>query len=242
MNKVHCKMKAFLISLITVCLIFFNISCGLDTVYVIDSPSDRVHDTSADNIDKFDAYFEFVTNEKPYEGINYLGTDVYYRIYGSSTVMASEIAAIDNASINDETGSKAATMMIDTYKYVSLEAIGYYGDDVLIPATGSNRHVYIRLEDSSPYEAAIKIDNNNIYGSETRVIPGRNTPEKTAFTFYNREPNTIPKDGDPDVKYSGANNTDWYVSLFAVGVAMDATYTKLYSNVKYLGSVKITVQ
>ena len=28
----------------------------------------------------------------------------------------------------------------------------------------------------------------------------------------------------------------------AVGVAMDATYTKLYSNVKYLGSVKISVQ
>ena len=241
MNKVHCKMKAFLISLITVCLIFFNISCGLDTVYVIDSPSDRVHDTSADNIDKFDAYFEFVTNEREYEGINYLGTDVYYRIYGSSTVMASEIAAIDNASINDETGSKAVAQL-ESCKYVSLEAIGYYDDDVLIPTEGKNRHVYIRLEDSSPYEAAIKIDNNNLYGSETRVIPGRNIPERTSFTFYSNDPKSIPKDGDPDVKYSGANNTDWYISMFAVGIAKDATYTSLHSNVKYLGSVKITVQ
>ena len=243
MNKVHCKMKVFLSSFLTVCLILFNVSCGLDTVYVIDSPGSCLHEPIYSSIFEEDKYFEFITTEKKYEGIKFLGTEVYYKIYRSSSTMTNEKNAIVNAAGNDDTSSKAASLMIENYKYQTLEASGYYDEDVLIPSAFENRKIYIRLDDSSPYEAVIKVDGENIYGSSSRVIPGRNTPEKTSFNFYSNDTKTVPKSDDPDVKISGTGvDNEWYVCMFAVGVAQDANYTNLYSNILYLGSVKLNVK
>ena len=109
MNKVHCRIKRFVLSLITVCLILFNTSCGLDTVYVIDAPGTVINEPLYSSAFEEDKYFEFITNERAYEGINYLGTDVYYKIYRSSTTMENEKNSIIAASKNDDTGSKASS-------------------------------------------------------------------------------------------------------------------------------------
>ncbi len=236
-------MKVFLISFIMVCLILFNTGCGLDTIYVIDSPGSNVHEPLYSSIFVEDKYFEFVTSEKKYEGINFLGTDVYYKIYRNATTMNNEKSSIVSASNNNDTSSKSASLLIETYKYQALEAYGHSGEAVLIPADGRSKRIYIRLDDSSPYEACILVDGENIYGSSTRVLPGRNIPDDSTFNFLLSDPKSIPKSDDPDVKYSGTgDDSEWYVCMFAVGVAQDSNYTNLYSNVMYLGSVTLNVK
>ncbi len=236
-------MKAFLISFIMVCLIIFNTACGLDTIYVIDSPGSNVHEPIYSSIFEEDKYFEFITSEKKYEGINFLGTDVYYKIYRNATTMNNERSLISSASNSNDTSSKSASLLIETYKYQPLQAYGHTVETALIPSTGQNKRIHIRLDDSSPYEACILVDGENIYGSSERVIPGRNTPESHSFNFSLTIPDSIPKSDDPDVKYTGTGvDTEWYVCMFAVGVAQDSNYTNLYSNVMYLGSVMLQVK
>lgn len=242
MNKVHCKIQYFLISVFTVCLFLFNSGCGLETFYVIESPNTTVHEPLYSSIFEEDKYFEFITNERKYEGINFIGTDVYYKIYRNASVMETESQSIKTTSINDDSSSKAANQMIESYHFQALKATGY-DEEVLIPYANSNRHVYIRLDDSSPYVAELLVDDSNIYGSSSRVLPARNTPERTSFNFQRAVPKSIPKSDDSDVKYSGTGNeNEWYVCMFAVGVAQDANYANVYSNVLYLGSVKLEVK
>ena len=242
MNKVHCKIQYFLISVFTVCLFLFNSGCGLETFYVIEAPNTTVHEPLYSSIFEEDKYFEFITNERKYEGINYIGTDVYYKIYRNSSVMDTESQSIKTTSINDDSSSKAATQMIETYHYQPLKAMGY-DEEILVPYANSNRRVYIRLDDSSPYRAEILVDGSAIYSSSSRVLPCRNTPERTSFNFQKSVPDSIPKSDDADVKYSGTGNeNEWYVCMFAVGVAQDSNYANVYSNVLYLGSVKLEVK
>ena len=242
MNKAYCKIKFFLITLLTVCLITFNAGCGLDTVYVIDAPDTIIHEPDYNNMTLHEAYFEFITNERKYEGINFLGTDVYYKIYRNSSVMENERKIINSAALNDSSSSRSADLLISNYKYYSLEADGYYSSDVLIPFENSNRNVKIRLSDSYPDMAEILVNNENIYGASLRVLPVRNVPERVSFNFTKDDPKTIPKSDDVDVKYNGnGTDTEWYVCMFAVGVAQDANYVPVYSNALYLGSVKIDV-
>lgn len=243
MKKACCKIKVFLVTLFTVCLIFFNASCGLDQIYVIDEPGSIVHEPVYTSIFTEDKYFEFITSERKYEGIKFLGTEVYYKIYRNSTVMENERKSVISASLNDSSTSKAADQLISSYKYKSLEAAGYYSESVLIPSEGKNRKIRIRLDDISPYEAGIYVDDENIYGSSSRVIPVRNVPERVSFNFTAADPNSVPKSDDEDVKYSGTgSDTEWYVCMFAVSVAQDVNYVPVYSNVLYLGSVKLDVK
>ncbi len=242
MNKAYCKIKFFLITLLTVCLITFNAGCGLDTVYVIDAPGTIIHEPVYTSIFPEDKYFEFITNERKYEGINFLGTEIYYKIYRNSSVMENERKIINSAALSDSSSSRSADLLISNYKYYSLEADGYYSSDVLIPFENDNRRVLIRLDDISPYEAGIFINGENIYGASSRVLPVRNVPERVSFNFTKDDPKTIPKSDDVDVKYNGnGTDTEWYVCMFAVGVAQDANYVPVYSNALYLGSVKIDV-
>ena len=82
MNKAFCKKRVFLSFLLTGCLILFNLSCGLDTFYVIDAPHHNEHIPEWDNPDiATDSYFEFWTVDKDYDSVKFLGTDVYYKIY-----------------------------------------------------------------------------------------------------------------------------------------------------------------
>ena len=128
MNKVHCKIQYFLISVFTVCLFLFNSSCGLETFYVIESPNTTVHEPLYSSIFEEDKYFEFITNERKYEGINFIGTDVYYKIYRNASVMETESQSIKTTSINDDSSSKAANQMIESYHFQALKATGYDED------------------------------------------------------------------------------------------------------------------
>lgn len=249
MNKT-CRLKNNKFSFLCfACLILFNLpffsACGLDTYYVINPPATIVHEPVYSSIDVSSHYFEFYTSESVYSGIKFLGTDVYYKIYRNATKMETEYKNIVATATNVDTAANAPSRMIDTYKFKTLETNVLAGNSVLIPAAGSNRKIKIRLSDSSPYNAEILVNDANIYGSADRVLPIRNITSvygTPTFSFSQLPVNLRPKSDDPDVDYGSGNDNEWYVCMFAVAVAQDANYSQIYSNVLYLGSVKITVQ
>jgi len=246
MNKTHYK-KRIIQTVFILCLIFFNAGCGLDTYYVINPPSMVVHEPQYYDIDPGSSYFEFYTTESTYDDIKFLGTDVYYKIYRNTAVMENEYKNIISLAGNTETEAQAPSRMIDSYKYKTLEAYGFDSGEVLIPSVGVSRTVHVRLSDSSPYLSQILVSGTNAYGSADRVIPVRNIASSDgrvrSFSFKDLSSDLRPKKDDEDVNYSGSgSDSEWYIAMFAVSVAQDSNYTGIYSNVVFLGTVKISVQ
>ncbi len=245
MNKAYIKKENIFITFLIVCLILFNSACGLDTYYVIDPPTLVINEPIYSSIDPSSQYFEFYTTENDYEGIKFLGTEVYYKIYRNSARMESEYKTIVATANNTDTSSQAADKLIDTYKYKPLGAYGYYNQAVLLPSTGMSRLVHIRLSDFAPYQAQILVGGVNINNSPSPVIPVRNLARNgdNSFNFKNMDSSLRPNKDDEDVDYSGSGSDSiWYVAMFAVAVGQDATYSSINSNVLFLGSVTISAE
>ncbi len=239
MNKAFCRKRTIFSLLLTGCLILFNLSCGLDTFYVIESPTNVIHKPDCSSIDYSDNYFDFYTVDKEYDTVKFLGTDVYYKIYKSSARLNSEADDLITIANKSDSASAAAERMIQSYKFQPLRASGHAADSVLIPTVESNQRVVIRLNTYTLYPAQITID-----GGDNIGIPVRNLPTKPGFNFKSNVSDTIPKSEDVDVNTSGTSteNNIWFVSMFAVAIGQDATYSPVYSNVLYLGSVRIPVE
>ena len=244
MNKAFCKKRVFFSFLLTGCLILFNLSCGLDTFYVIDAPHQTVHIPEWNNPDiATDSYFEFYTVDKDYDSVKFLGTDVYYKIYKSSSTLESQVNDLVKLATESDTNT-SADKMIRTYLYKPLRGKGHENVNVLLPTTGSNQRVKIRLNNYTIYDAGIDVDGSHIYGSSSAVIPVRNLENNPTFQFKSSDSDSIPKSGDADVNSNGSSSSDsdWYIAMFAVAVGLDYTYTQVFSNVLYLGAVTITVE
>lgn len=244
MNKAFCKKRCIFSLILTVCLIFFNLSCGLDTFYELNAPDNVIHKPDCSSIDYTDNYFDFFSASKPDTGIpiKFIGTDVYYKIYKSSTRLNSEADDLISIANKSDSASATAERMIQSYKFQPLRASGHEDDNVLFPIKKENddgrHHVNIRLSTYTLYPAYITIDSGDSIG-----IPIRNLPKKTGFNFKTSLPDTIPESTDADVNTSGSSSdSDWYVSMFAVAVGQDSSYAPVYSNVLYLGSVRIPLE
>lgn len=246
MIKAFCRKGVFFSFILTGCLILFNVSCGLDTVYYLEAPNNTVHKPDCDSIDQTDSYFEFWTVDKNYDGLRFLGTEVYYKIYTDSSRLKSEAANLQSLSNSETSTSASAERMINTYGFKALQAEGYSDRSILIPASGSNQRIYIRLSDyGTEWPAKITVNGNNIYGSSSLVIPVRNISTRPSFNFQAiklTQPDKLPQSGDADLNTSGTATAadSWYISMFAVAVGQDSTYSHMYSNILYLGSVKIS--
>ena len=239
MNKAFCRKRTIFSLLLTGCLILFNLSCGLDTFYVIESPDNSWHTPSWDNRFYESNHFDFYTKDKDYDSIKFLGTEVYYKIYKSSTRLNTEVNDLITLADKSDSSSAAAERMIQSYRYQPLRASGHEGDNILFPTTGSNQFISIRLSTYQLYPAEITIDRNDSIG-----IPVRYLERKPSFNFRAADTNTIPKSDDVDVNTSGSSSEEnlWYVAMFAVAVGQDVNYSPIYSNILYLGSVQIPVE
>ncbi len=253
MNTIMTTMKRFFLSNIFLSCLFLFLGCGLDEYYVLDAPVSSLSTPSVTSANytfqtPFDsADFSFRTNE---EGINktytqadssfkFLGTAIYYKIYNNYSKMNSEISSL--SSLNTSTNeSAAASKMIETYKYVQL---GCKEGSVtpLISGTGNNKTVKIRLTNYQEFISKIYIDD------VAKFTPIRNK-DKEPFSFDFGRSNKdgdysddeLPKDGDSDVVYGDESSEGmWYVSLYAVAVGRDTTYTTYYSGLLHLGAVAI---
>lgn len=241
--------------LIFSCLLFFNYSCGLDTFPYLNEPRSTIHPPSPDSAYD-EAYFDFWTSDASNSGIpdiTFTGTDIYYKIFSDSSSLESECNRLQALAGDSSNSSQASTKLIESFK--PLRALNYKSSP-LIPAKNFNQRVYIRLtdyQDDSSYAARIvTIESNreeNLGNSDKLTIPMRsvNGDSDRSFNFgrgnekgraesYSYE--AIPNSSHPDTS-GQSSDSYWYVALFAVSTGVDTTYTNYYSNILYLGAVKI---
>ena len=243
------------VAVVTLC------SCGLDTIYTL-SPPTEVHTPTYIADDDNQKYFVFQTNEtsNSSEGdFTFDGTELYYKIYDNTSVMANADAAISSRNSSTDY-SAAASYMIDTLGYQRFKLSS--GSIIpLIKNTGTSRYVYIRLSDVNyntssseySYKKGICITGNpsiHEYDSSTSLMYGetpvfltRSVDSSYTFNFdgQDREKDRVPESGDSDVNYSSSKTESgvWYVNLYAVSVGRDQYFTTSYSQVLHLGSVSI---
>lgn len=249
MKKACNRIKYICLLSLVMCLFAFNISCGLDTFYIIEPPVSNIHQPIYNSIDASDRYFEFWTNESSdMEGFIFLGTEVYYKIYNSSSTMISEVNVLQTLSSDIDKSATAAEKMINPptnggYGYKALKIAGNDSVPLVAPAD-SNQRVYIRLSDYQAveeYSARVLVNGSYLNGSSAKTIPVRNNSDRNTFNFGRNGPkDKRPLTDDEDSKLSSSiSDTKYYISMFAVGVGRDSTYANIYSNILYLGSICI---
>lgn len=241
---------AYILFLFTAaCCLFVYTSCGLEVVVVVDEPTVTYNEPLYSNTDYSTYYCDFLTNETSSNnkelGDSFIGTEVYYKIYNSSSTLVSERSSIlaVNTSSN---GSSAATKMIETYTYQPLGSSPQNSGSVFVPQAGKNQRVYFRIVDNGEgedLEADIRIDK----ASENR-IPYRYSNDKS-FDFFDNDDSddtdkvdVEPESGDLDYKYSSTSSEidEYYIQFFAVSVAYDtSSLTRSYSLVLNLGSIPV---
>lgn len=244
MKKAYNIKRLFNTLFIVMCLCFFNLSCGLEVFYLIDSPYQG--DNFPDQNSQFqDRYFEFNTNENTeVEGLRIVGTDVYYKIYDDFNKLTSDVSYITNT---DNATSAKDKLNAGGKNFQTLK-VSNQKDNTLIPYSGSSQKVVIRLTDYQNielYSSRILVNDNNLYGSSEKQIPIRNlpvqenNPQLTGFNFgKTRVDMPSTDDGDASVSSSSSNGV-YYVAMFAVTVGYDAAFTNYFSEPTYLGCVKI---
>ena len=241
MKKAFRRKKLFIYILVK-CLLLINIGCGIDVFLMIDSPANVSNKPEFGNTEYKNDYFEFYTNETG--DTTFIGTSVYYKIYDSTSTLSTEVGSLTSIANDVENNYNAPYKLIDEdkYNYKQLLADGI-NSATLIPYTGKNRKVYIRLSDylgMEEYSAQIKVDDLPLNGEKT--IPLRDIATKSSFNFTGTsEYNKIPASDDVDTKFSSTSQSNdvWYVAMFAVAVGKDTNYTPVYSNILYLGAVTI---
>lgn len=220
---------------------FCFLSCGLDTFYVIEHPYSPTHiplfTTTTSTNDYENKYFEFVTNEANSENSIMKGTNVYYKIYESYSTMSSHVNAIQTLLDSTTSSASASERLIDSYGYNPLSYEGQT-DNMLIPKTGQNRKIYIRLTDYfTIYNSTIKI------GEQEKGSPLRQLSDNNKYTFnfgrdgdFDKEPSS--SDNDTNCS-SSTSNKIWYVAMYAIGEGLDEYFQKNYSEPVYLGNIVI---
>lgn len=240
MKKVYSTKRIFSFLFVCVYLFLFNISCGLDTFYVIEPPINTETKPMYDDDDYPNKTFIFFTRENNnIEGFDFTGTSIYYKIYDNSSKMIIEREALLRVANDDNTSANAPLLMIDNYKYKKLKIAGRSSDPIIPSnASVSSQKVELRLSDYQNTDFASKfiIDGTPI-GTPVRNVMGG---KQLTFNFgRNGEFDKKPAVDDIDCLIEDSSSTNFYVCLFAVGVGKDSAYTSYYSNILYLGDVKI---
>lgn len=223
-------------------------SCGLDVFYYIDPPHSPSHEplftTSTSSNDFAEKYFEFTTNE-PAKDESVIadimkGTNVYYKIYESYSTLSSQVSTIVSLAETSSTSATASEKLLSSpYSYKALLYSGQT-DSELIPYTGVDKRVYIRLtdySDLSQYVSTVSIE------SDSKGQPLRNLSDNSTYTFnFGRDGDNdkIPTSEDSDTTCSSSKSaTLWYVAMFAIAEGRDEYFSKVYSTPVYLGNIVI---
>lgn len=224
-------------------------SCGLETVVTVNAPTVTYSSPLYSSDDYLTWYASFLSAED--NGGSFMGTEVYYKIYNSSSTLVSERSAI--LSVNSASNNTAAaTRMIETYSYQPLGTSPSNGKPLFVDSAGAK--VTLRLKSYKGHENHVGSDWHQFRagidgaGYEyDKFRPFRNGNTRSFDFFDDDEDNKggtrdiRPAEGDADYKHSASGGSDeYFVQLFAVGVAYDqTTLSNTYSLVLDLGSVPI---
>ncbi|UTC82975.1 hypothetical protein [Treponema denticola] len=204
--------------------IFVFFSCGIDNIVYLEPPK-LIHDPTGHS-SEYLMYFEFETSDKNNLGVGeFLGFEVYYRIYESETDCKNMIKNI--VQYNESNPANSVNYLLSSYNYKLLTYEGHlYQDRPIVPASGSpvNRRVRFFIEALISYPNNFSID-GAIQGKVLRQLG---------------EDFAAAKSGDYDVQSSSnPSNDSFYVAVFAATYGVDTTFRPVYSSLISLGYVKI---
>lgn len=251
------------------CCLFYFSGCGLDEYYYLDAPLSSYNTPVVDSTNYTQqtpftsAYFDFTPAKQADlpDDFKYLGTAVFYRIYNNYSTMNSDISSI--SSLSSSTNESAAFASLESKGYKQLRGTSDNGTPLISYEKYSNcGRVFIRLTNylekdstSSDYEykasillfgdgAQTTVNSEALYrlgkplrdGKELNFDFGRKYTSGTNVDKY-----VYPANGDADTSFSSSPSTDnmYYVTMYAVAMGRDNSFTSYYSNVLYLGSVAI---
>lgn len=213
-----------------VCFIVFFIaflllfSCGLDVYYFVEPPFNS--SVIVNPSDPSEQYFSFTSadaNNKKDGNFEFLGTDVYYKIYSNLSTLQSQRNSIDSSNTEyTENGINK----LNNLGFQKIISSNY--SDPLLKNTDSNQSVSIRLFYSDPYDAEILVNQNDI-GKPLR---------------YNGEPfeisaGTILQGLDVNTTNLDESSPSYYVLLYAVSVSTLNLSQRIYSSLCPLGYLQL---
>lgn len=165
----------------------FFMSCGLDEIITIDGPTKTYNQPLYSSSDWAEWYLSFDTEEKSNSGIDgFKGTDIYYKIYNSSSTLNSQVSSI--TSINTASNStESYNRMVNTYTYQPLGCGVIYdnktvlkNDTVFITKTNSNQKVRIRPK---TYKASV-----DVMGHSGIAVPVKSSGANNEYNFLVYDP------------------------------------------------------
>lgn len=259
--------KALTVLFFACSFLFLNLSCGIDAYYYLEMPL-PLYRPNIEIDDDIHNYFTFMTNETGANAIDgefsFTGTDIYYKIYKSSSVMLTFESKIDNAiekangsAANQVSGEDASALIQKTYTKLNLTG---RRPEPLIRSKKVNQNVYIRLSsngqgayqscicvDSSAHDSfdnssALKMPGGIEVARPVRNVEGENSVRTFNFGGGDRDIDLVPKSTDSDVNYDGVGDEGvWYVDMYAVSTGYNsATFSNdTISQPLFLGSVRI---
>ena len=219
------KIMVFATCILVLCLVFFNLSCGLDIIEYYEPPYVTINPPEPENIDSNQKYISFRTNNSENTSISFKGTNVFYKIYNNREDARNDRDRLKSISQNDYSGTSAETL-ITNYKYAMLN-----NSNILFPKSesGSDYDVRIDFTDSNKFALIINGDEQK----PLRAVENYEFNFDSSYWTYDNE-------RDFDVKYNSSSATDvWYVQFFAASIGLSSTLNEQYSNIVYLGCISL---
>lgn len=219
------NIKVFATFILVLCLVFFNLSCGLDIIEYYEPPYVTINPPEPENIDSNQKYISFRTNNSENTSISFKGTNVFYKIYNNREDARNDRDRLKSISQNDYSGTSAETL-ITNYKYAMLN-----NSNILCPKreSGSDYDVRIDFTDSNKFALIINGDEQK----PLRAVENYEFNFDSSYWTYDNE-------RDFDVKYNSSSATDvWYVQFFAASIGLSSTLNEQYSNIVYLGCISL---
>lgn len=218
------KIMVFATCILVLCLVFFNLSCGLDIIEYYEPPYVTINPPEPENIDSNQKYISFSTNNSENTSISFKGTNVFYKIYNNREDARNDRDRLKSISQNDYSGTSAETL-ITNYKYAMLN-----NSNILCPKRDFDYDVRIDFTDSNKFALIINGDEQK----PLRAVENYEFNFDSSYWTYENEQR------DFDVKYNSSSATDvWYVQFFAASVGLSSTLTEQYSNIVYLGCISL---
>ena len=219
------KIMVFATCILVLCLVFFNLSCGLDIIEYYEPPYVTINPPEPENIDSNQKYISFRTNNSENTSISFKGTNVFYKIYNNREDARNDRDRLKSISQNDYSGTSAETL-ITNYKYAMLN-----NSNILCPKreSGSDYDVRIDFTDSNKFALIINGDEQK----PLRAVENYEFNFDSSYWTYDNE-------RDFDVKYNSSSATDvWYVQFFAASIGLSSTLNEQYSNIVYLVCISL---
>lgn len=214
-----------------------SVSCGIDTIVYL---SLKARPTSSS-----DASFVFSGPQS--SDANYLGLNVYYRIYASETDAASDLSSLTSkqSATNAVPGAYVAAYL------ASSSGLGYHRVVLVDPSDGNAMDPIPTFEkDNVPSDGLVDVNflpsaepylalKNVATNVETkRYVLRRAVSNASGYLSFL----TAPVSGASDYRSGTVSANKYYVQFFAAAYGIDfTTFSDLYGDAVYLGRITLNL-